>query len=183
MGSTEGNDREKPVHTVYLDAFNIDKYEVTVGQYEKCVNAGKCKTPKTGGYYNWGKSGRRNHPINGVSWHDAKSYCGFIGKRLPTEAEWEKAATWENGRKYKYPSGKNTISCNDAVMDDGNKYGGYDSDGCGKNSTWPVGSKPKEINGTFDMAGNLWEWVETGTGNIHQEESGIQKGRAAAPTV
>ena len=159
MGSKEGGSDEKPVHTVYLDQFLIDKQETTVADYRKCVDAGKCDQPKTGGYYNWGKTGRDRHPINGVDWFNAKKYCEYAGKRLPTEAEWERAASWKNGKKYKYPSGKSSVSCADAVMDDGNKYGGSDADGCGKDRTWPVGSKPKEINGTYDMAGNVWEWV------------------------
>jgi formylglycine-generating enzyme required for sulfatase activity len=106
----------------------------------------------TGSNFNWGKSKRINHPINGVNWFDSKKYCEYIGKRLPTEAEWEKAATWKNGHKYQYPSGKNNVSCRDAVMQGG-------SAGCGRNSTWNVGSKVQEVNSTYDMAGNVWEWV------------------------
>jgi len=152
MGSN-GSDDEKPIHTVHLDQFMIDKYEVTVVDYRKCVNAGRCKQPKTGNYYNWGVSGRDRHPVNGVDWFNAKKFCEYTVKRLPTEAEWERAATWKNGRKYKYPSGKSSVSCQDAVMDDGGR-------GCGKDQTWNVGSKSQEINGTYDMAGNVWEWVE-----------------------
>ena len=62
MGSNEGADDEKPVHTVYLEGFYIDKYEVTVAQYRKCVEAGQCKEPDTGTDYNWGQSGRDDHP-------------------------------------------------------------------------------------------------------------------------
>jgi formylglycine-generating enzyme required for sulfatase activity len=165
MGSNSGDSDEKPVHNVNLVGYYIDKLEVTVGQYEKCYNAGNCKRPDTGSYNNWGKSGRNNHPINGVSWHDAQAYCEYAGKRLPTEAEWEKAATWKDGRKYKYPSGKNSVSCADAVMDEG-------GDGCGKDRIWSVRSKPKEINGTYDMAGNVWEWVADRKGNY---SSGFQQ--------
>ena len=152
MGSNDGDDDEKPVHQVELDAFFIDVHEVTVEQYGKCVEAGKCGTPATGSGYNWGKADRRNHPVNGVSWNDAKNFCSYEGKRLPTEAEWEKAATWKDGMKYDYPSGKDSVSCTDAVMDDG-------GEGCGQGRTWPVGSKTEEINGTYDMAGNVLEWV------------------------
>ncbi len=157
MGSSKGDRDEKPVHKVYTDAFFLDKYEVSVAEYKKCLNRGICKKPETGSYYNWGVRGRDNHPINGVSWRDAKSYCSSINKRMPTEAEWEKAATWRNGRKYIYASGKSKISCSQAVMD--NRSGGKYTPGCGKKRTWPRGSKPKEINGTHDMVGNVLEWV------------------------
>lgn len=169
MGHANGDDSEDDVHTVILDEYFIDKYEVTVGQYRKCVDSGRCKEHTTmywdgkdsgqSPYCNWTNAGREDHPINCIDWESADSYCRWAGKRLPTEAEWERASSWYNGRKYIYPSGKSTIDCTDAVMDDGNKYGGSDPDGCGKDRTWPVGRKPAEINGTYDMAGNLWEWV------------------------
>ena len=158
MGNNDGEKNEKPMHSVYLDAYTIDKYEVTVSAYRKCVNAGKCSKPETGRYHNWDKSDRKNHPINGVNWNDAKTYCQYAGKRLPTEAEWEKAATWKDGQKYKYPSGKNSVSCDDAVMVN-NNANWQTKGGCERVSTWAVGSKPQEINGTYDMAGNVWEWV------------------------
>jgi formylglycine-generating enzyme required for sulfatase activity len=151
MGSNESDD-EKPIHPVYLDDYLIDQYEVTASDYRKCVNSGGCDQPENGPYYNWEKPDRNRHPINGVDWFNAKKFCEYVGKRLPTEAEWEKAATWKNGRKYKYPSGKSSVSCSDAVMYD-------DGRGCGRGSTWKVGSKSQEINGTYDMAGNVWEWV------------------------
>ena len=146
MGSNYGHSDERPVHRVELDAFFIDKYEVTVERYAKCVDAGKCFAPLTGTYFNWGKSDRRNHPVNGVDWDDAKNFCAYENKRLPYEAEWEKAAKYRKGVRYKYPSGKNPLSESDVVF---RQSGG----------TSPVGSKPEEINGTHDMAGNVWEWV------------------------
>ena len=94
MGSPagEGADDERPRHEVYLDAFYIDKHEVTTEAYGKCVSAGKCAKPGTGTYCNRGKSDRGNHPVNCVDWSQAEAYCGWAEKRLPTEAEWEKAA-------------------------------------------------------------------------------------------
>ena len=169
MGSNDGGSDERPVHQVELDAFFIDQYEVTVERYAKCVSAGKCDTPTTGGQYNWGKSDRQNHPVNGVDWDDAKNFCSYENKRLPTEAEWERAATWKDGTKYKYPSGKDSVSCTDAVM----REGGY---GCGKDRTWPVGSKPKEINGTYDMAGNILEWVHDRYGDYPSSKQTNPKG-------
>ena len=171
MGSNDGQSDERPVHQVELDAFFIDQHEVTVERYARCVSAGKCDTPATGTYFNWGKSDRRNHPVNGVDWDDAKNFCSYEDKRLPTEAEWERAATWKDGTKYKYPSGKDSVSCTDAVMDDG-------GNGCGKNRTWPVGSKPEEINGTYDMAGNVWEWVHDWYGAYPADKRTNPKGPA-----
>ncbi|MBT4269449.1 MAG: SUMF1/EgtB/PvdO family nonheme iron enzyme [Deltaproteobacteria bacterium] len=157
MGSSTG-DFAEPVHNVYLDAYFIDKYEVTVEQYSQCYGVGKCKEPTVKEIYcNWEKPGRENNPINCVTWNDAIEYCEYHGKRLPTEAEWEKAATWRNGKKFKYPTGKDTISCFDAVMLESGEW--KTNGGCGRAGTWPVGSKSEEINGTYDMAGNVSEWV------------------------
>lgn len=143
---------EKPYHRVYLDAYYIDKHEVTVVEYKKCVDAGACKRPGTGKYCNWDVSGRENHPVNCVDWNQADAYCSWAGKRLPTEAEWEKAARGTDGRIY--PWGNERASCKYAVMDER----GY---GCGRGSTWPVCSKPEGNSpyGLCDMAGNVLEWV------------------------
>lgn len=156
---------EKPAQKVYLNAFKIDQYEVTVAEFRKCVNAGKCstknfKTKSDYKYYNYGNSSRNNHPMNAVNWYGAKEYCEWAGKRLLTEAEWKYAAYGTDGRKY--PWGNEEASCYYAVMDDGDKHGGSDSDGCGKDRTWPVGSKEagKSPFGLYDMGGNVWEWVE-----------------------
>lgn len=169
MGCNEAVDNqceagEKPYHRVYLDAYYIDKFEVTVDQYAQCVKSKKCSDFHLTGMEwpdhsftesdlcNWGKSNRGNHPVNCMDWSQAKEYCEWVGKRLPTEAEWEKAARGTDGRKY--PWGNQTATCDYAVMSErGN--------GCGRNSTWPVGSKPKGTSpyGVMDMAGNAWEWV------------------------
>ncbi len=144
-------DAEKPVHKVYLSAFYIDKYEVAVDEYAACIKAGVCKRPGTGKNCNFGESGRENHPINCVTWYDAYTYCRWAGKRLPTEAEWEKAARGTDGREY--PWGDAKATCSYAVMNDGGA-------GCRMDRTWPVGSKPKGASpyGVMDMAGNVWEW-------------------------
>ncbi|MBN2496831.1 MAG: formylglycine-generating enzyme family protein [Deltaproteobacteria bacterium] len=143
---------EKPGRKVYLDAYLVDRAEVTVEQYAKCVSAGRCKQPKTGKYYNWGQAGRERHPVNGVDWNNARAYCEWAGKRLPTEAEWEKAARGTDGRLY--PWGSEKPGCAYAVMSEGGL-------GCGRESTWPVCSKERGNSpyGLCDMAGNVWEWV------------------------
>jgi formylglycine-generating enzyme required for sulfatase activity len=141
---------EKPQHTVYLDAFWIDQTEVTSAMYAKCVAGGKCKPRKclTGSKYD-------QHPAVCVDWFNAEAYCEWAGRRLPTEAEWEKAARGTDGRLY--PWGNEPPTCEYAIMDDGSGYG------CGERDTAValVGSKPKGASpyGALDMAGNVWEWV------------------------
>jgi formylglycine-generating enzyme required for sulfatase activity len=139
---------EMPARQIYLDAYFIDAYEVTNQEYSKCVSAGACtkKDPRNG-------FDDPQQPVGGVTWFQSISYCSFAGKRLPTEAEWEKAARGTDARSY--PWGNQAPSCDLAVFD--NKK----SDGCGKGATWPVGSMQagKSPYGAFDMAGNVWEWV------------------------
>ncbi len=135
-----------------LDAFRIDRTEVTVAQYRACVDDGVCRAADTVGSCNWGKSGRDGHPINCVDWKQARNYCRWAGKRLPTEAQWEKAARGTDRRFY--PWGNARPSCRYVVMNDGGR-------GCGTGSTMPVGSKPDGAGpyGALDMSGNVWEWV------------------------
>jgi formylglycine-generating enzyme required for sulfatase activity len=172
--------QEVPGHKVWLDAFDIDRNEVTVADYAACVRAGACSDHHLNGFEaegapyqdergfpaagaaptvpdwptcNWGKSGRENHPINCVAWTHANTYCAWAGKRLPTEAEWEKAARGPDGRKY--PWGNEDATCERSVT---NETG---VKGCGKKSSWPVGSKPAGASpyGVMDMSGNIFEWV------------------------
>lgn len=162
MGFDRGQGDERPRHPVYLSAYYLDKYEVSVAQYRACVEAGQCTRPYSGeaayrlpfegGYTNWDKPDRDHHPVNAVNWDQADQYCRWAGKRLPTEAEWEKAGGG-NGRVY--PWGDEQPSCERAVIDDG-------GDGCGQDSTWPVGTKPAGASpyGVMDLAGNVWEWVD-----------------------
>ena len=142
---------EYPYHAVSVPAFKIDKYELTVGEYQACVDAGGCTAASTGGSCNYGVSGRDSHPINCVDWNQAKAYCAWAGKRLPTEAEWEKAARGTDGRKY--PWGNDSLDCDHAV---------HSANGCSNDSTAPEGSKPAGVSpyGAEDMVGNVWEWVE-----------------------
>jgi eukaryotic-like serine/threonine-protein kinase len=155
MGS-EIFDDEKPIHTVYLHAFWIDQTEVTVHMYSICVEAGICAKPENISsstrprYY--GNPDFDNYPVIYVSWNMAKTYCEWAGRRLPTEAEWEKAARGTDGRTY--PWGEE-INCSLA------NYWGKEN-GCVGDTT-RVGSylNGASVYGTFDMAGNVWEWVSS----------------------
>jgi len=144
MGSDSGDSDEQPVHEVTLDPFYIDQYEVTNARYADCVAAGVCKLPGCATAYD--NPDKVNHPVVCVNWEQANTYCEWRGGRLPTEAEWEKAARSDDQRTY--PWGEN-ITCQLA------NYGGCEGD------TTPVGSYPDGVNpyGVYDMAGNVWEWV------------------------
>jgi formylglycine-generating enzyme required for sulfatase activity len=150
---TRCDDDEKPAHEVFVDAFYIDRTEVTVAAYEQCVQARECTrayVESCNGDPFDDKDGPQ--PMNCVRHSDAVKYCSWVLKRLPTEAEWEKAARGTDGRIY--PWGNSPPSCAYAVLDAGGT-------GCGRHGTWPVGSKPRGASpyGVLDMAGNVWEWV------------------------
>ena len=163
MGS---NDRfeERPVHTVYVDAFYMDTHQVTNAQYKVFVDANpqwqKDNIPDkyhTGNYLlgwrgNSYPSGKGNHPVAYVSWYAAVAYAEWDGKRLPTEAEWEKAARGGLVGK-KYPWG-DTIDANKANY--GRNVGTTPVGLAG--STTPVGTYAPNGYGLYDMAGNVWEW-------------------------
>jgi len=181
MGSSgldpDAEDDEKPQHTVYLNAFWIDRTEVTNTMFAQFVAETGYRTSaeKEG----WGRpwtdngwqkvdgadwqhphgpdtsiAGLDDHPVILVSWYDAKAYCEWAGRRLPTEAQWEKAARGTDGRLF--PWGNQAATCDYAVMK------GNSGRGCGEVETWPVGGRPKGVSpyGALDMSGNVWEWVD-----------------------
>jgi iron(II)-dependent oxidoreductase len=138
---------EWPQHTVYLDAFYIDKYEVTNAQYGEFMAATGHPPPP---YWNNELYNQPEQPVMSVTWEDAKSYADWVGKRLPTEAEWEKAARGTDRRFWPWGSTW------DAAKLNGNDVGTVD----GYVYTSPVGSFPQGMSpyGVHDMAGNVWEW-------------------------
>ena len=145
MGSNH-DESERPVHTVYLDAFYIDKYEVTNAQYRKFIEATGHKEPR---FWHDPDFNPDNRPVTGVTWHDAAAYCEWAGKRLPTEAEWEKAGRGGMAReKYPWGSGFSHDYAN-FVFTDGKDIW---------NRVAPVGSFPPNSYGLYDMAGNIMEW-------------------------
>ena len=161
MGSTDADadadGDEKPAHDVTLDAFWMDKFEVTNAQYAQCVNGGDCEPSSyaTDTDYNG-----QAQPVVGVNWQDAYNYCQWAGARLPTEAEWEYAARGPDSLIY--PWG-NTFDGSRVNFCDANcSYGGRDASvNDGYVRTAPVGSYPEGASwvGALDMAGNVWEWV------------------------
>ncbi|MDO8587174.1 MAG: formylglycine-generating enzyme family protein [Armatimonadota bacterium] len=140
MGSNHEPD-EKPVHTVYLDTYQIGKCEVTIAQYRKFCKATGYEMPDAP---SWGW--KHGHPIVNVTWNDAAAYCKWAGGRLPTEAEWEKAAAGTDGRTYPWGDAWDNNKCANVYLN--------------LTSTQPVGSYPAGASayGCMDMAGNVWEW-------------------------
>lgn len=140
----------RPLHTVSMDAFWIDRTEVTNGMFEKCVDDGSCQPPKEGllnikNPY-WGETEFANYPVVDVDWDQANAYCQWAGRRLPTEAEWEKAARGTDGRTYPWGEG---IDCQKA------NYGSCRRK-LAETGISPTGASPY---GALDMTGNVSEWV------------------------
>lgn len=181
---------ETPQVTVYLDAFWLDKFEVTNRQYQTCVTAGVCAPPadfeSATRYKYYSDPEFDDHPVINVTWSDAAAYCQWRDARLPTEAEWEKAARGGSGNIYPWGDTfedmhsnycASTIMCPDEPED-------------GFIDTAPVGSFPAGASpyGAYDMAGNVNEWVadwydphyyislESGTENPTGPEVGDEHG-------
>jgi formylglycine-generating enzyme required for sulfatase activity len=142
---------EKPPHIVQLNAFWVDQVEVTNGMYGLCVQAGVCRPPakvnsdnRFDYFYN---PEFRDYPVVYVNWMDARTYCGWANRRMPTEAEWERAARGDDMRTYPWgdePPNAELVNFNNTVGDT-SRVGSY-----------AEGASPF---GALDMAGNVWEWV------------------------
>ena len=145
-GSGVGDAR--PQRQVYLDAFYMDRHEVSCAKYRECVVAGKCSMPgRDHKECTYGHTGLDGYPVNCVSWSQADAYCRWAGKRLPTEAEWEKAARGTDGRVFPWGNGPAICTLTQYLKCDGRPY--------------PVAafSEVASPHGATQMAGNVWEWV------------------------
>jgi sulfatase modifying factor 1 len=152
MGSNDGASDERPLHGVHVDAFYLDKYEVTTERYARFLEATGRKPPdrwqEVNHTFDWGR------PVVGVDWHDADSYCRWAGKRLPSEAEWEKAARGTDNRKYPWGNEDPNSSSANFDWDSRRSWKGY-------GTLSPVGSyeNGKSSYSIYDLGGNVWEWV------------------------
>ena len=148
--------QDEPVHTVYIDAFKLDKYEVTNQEYKRCLDAGICSAPRKRDFID--NSAYALHPVVYVSWWDAVSYCAWEEKRLPTEAEWEKAARGVLDTR-KWPWGNEPADC---TRFNSNFYRSGDACNLLNPGTVPVGRYWRGASpyGAQDMPGNVFEWVQ-----------------------
>lgn len=165
MGSASGLTDEQPQHPVYLDPYWLDQTEITNAMYRQCLQAGKCTPPYT--RTDFDDPEFADHPVVSVSWEQARDYCTWAGRRLPTEAEWEKAAIWDPAANAQrtYPWGDD-YDCRMGNFDDELALDASimpnTPEGCdGYIRTAPVGSYPQGASpyGALDLGGNVWEWV------------------------
>jgi len=179
---------ELEAHEVMLSAYYIDRTEVTVAAYRRCVELGRCAEPP---YASGGQRfDRRDYPVTLVTWNDADDYCRFVGGRLPTEAEWERAARGAGGRQFPWGELYNKRLCNHGALGIDNGALGIentdDSDGfleLAPVASFPTGRTPDGID---DLSGNVEEWMADAVDdlfNVHYNATSEVNPKGAAVGV
>lgn len=166
--SLDALDNERPVHRVYLETYWIDRTPVTCGQFRSFIQVGGYQTSRWWSLEGWQwlqayrvteplywpqDASAEDHPVCGVSWYEAEAYARFVGKRLPTEAEWEKAASWNpvTQQRSRHPWGDPELDatrCNHSHL-------------VGKTSPSDRQSRSQSFYGCIDLLGNVWEWTQS----------------------
>jgi formylglycine-generating enzyme required for sulfatase activity len=169
-----GEPDEQPAHSVTVSGFWLDTTEVTNAKYLECVTAGACEAYRADvarGFHAGPEAGFRGaeQPVVGVSWFDAGAYCAFRGKRLPSEAEWERAARGDDARKYAWG---NAAPDAQRLACFGRKVGAPSA------TTMPVASYPEGRGpyGHFDLTGNVWEWTSDVYDPLAYSREGRERG-------
>jgi formylglycine-generating enzyme len=204
IGSADGMEQEKPVFWVQMEPLLMDRHEVTVGEFRQFVQATSYRTQAekfgNGGVFNeanqewelltgadWqhpygpaaGKAAAAQ-PVAQVSWHDARAYAAWAGKRLPTEIEWEHAARNARNSRTLYSFGNALTAAGKPLANTWNgTFPAHDARTDGFHRTAPVGSFPAAGLGLQDMAGNLWEWCE----NVKQPYTELLAGTPASADI
>ena len=171
MGADKGGEEdERPAHPVTIASFLLDKTEVTHEAYDACVATGACRPKSPSISAGFPLSQRPKHPVNGVAWDDAKAYCAWKTKRLPREAEFERAVRGDDGRKYPWgsdaPTPERTVS-------------GRAMQAAGANTTDDVATHPagRGPYGHDDLAGNVWEWMSDEYDPFAYARAGASEGK------
>ena len=150
MGTEDGLQDARPLHLVQLSSYWFDKYEVTNARYRQCVEGGGCTPPKD--RLTFEDPQRAQHPVTNITWNQARTFCQWQGKRLPTEAEWEKAARGTDGRRYPWGNDRDVVK---SLVKNGELT-------AGTSGTEPVGRQVATVSpyGVFDLIGSVSQWVK-----------------------
>ena len=203
LGDDELDQEERPAHRVSVAAFSIDLTEVTVRDYKECVDLGGCKPPtstvfwpditeETAAFYSSAcnkltDGDKSDHPMQCVDWLEARTYCMWAGKRLPTEIEWEYAARGTDGRRYTWGSQEPSTllanvcdsECLGWAKANGRSWKHMFTSSDGFPTTAPVQSFPGAVgpNGLYEMAGNVWEWTSSHFTESYEPDARVKETR------